>query len=78
MKEGYFLINKNMKKILILGGFLSVLFGSIIMNDANAQTMTCSLIPGSVTYFPDMVCALYSCPNGETVQACNMRGVVIK
>ena len=67
-----------MKKILILGSFLIVLFGSITMNDANAQTMTCSLIPGSVTYFPDMVCALYSCPNGETVQACNIRGVVVK
>ncbi len=67
-----------MKKILILGTFLIVLLGSTVGNQTNAQTMSCSLIPGSVTYFPDMVCALYSCPNGETVQACNLRGVVIR
>ena len=63
---------------MILGVFLMVLLGSMSTNDANAQTMRCRLVEGSITYFPNMVCALYSCPNGETVQACNMREVVIK
>lgn len=78
MKGVYFPKKRNMKKILILGRSLLMFFGNTATNEANAQTMRCSLIEGSVTYFPDMVCALYSCPNGETVQACNMRTVVIK
>ncbi|RAI92202.1 hypothetical protein LV83_01431 [Algoriphagus yeomjeoni] len=43
-----------------------------------AQTMTCTLIPDSITYFPDgMVCALYDCPNDEIVQACNLPEVPV-
>jgi len=65
-----------MKKIFVFVFGLAMTLG--FAQDANAQTMTCTLVEGSITYFPDMVCALYSCPNGETVQSCNMRGVIIK
>lgn len=56
---------------------LLILGGGFAFNVVNAQTMTCTLIPGSITRSPDMVCALYSCPNGEQVQSCNLPEVEV-
>ncbi|MDF2158658.1 hypothetical protein [Algoriphagus sp. CAU 1675] len=67
----------NLKMGVLCLGF----FGMFFLNTpkAEAQTMTCTLVPGSIIYYPDgMVCASYSCPNGETVQACNLPEVGVE
>jgi hypothetical protein len=70
-----------MKKAILKLGILGLsLIGTFFVNvsEVEAQTMSCTLDPDSITYFPDgMVCALYDCPNGETVQACNLPEVPV-
>jgi|GEM_PF-3674353 len=65
-------------KIKLFGFLMAiVLSGSIsIYSSLHAQTMTCTLIPGSATYDPTtgFHCALYNCPNGEQVQSCHVHG----
>ena len=67
-------------KLKLFGFLLAiVLTGSIsTYSTVSAQTMTCNLVPGSITYFENMVCALYDCPNGERVQACNLPPVGVQ
>jgi|GEM_PF-5536502 len=71
-----------MKKLILKLGILSLgMFGAFFVStsEVEAQTMTCVFRSGSITYFPDgMVCALYDCPNGEVVQACNLPPVGVQ
>ncbi|WP_153231838.1 hypothetical protein [Algoriphagus machipongonensis] len=47
---------------------------------AEEETMTCVLIPGSETIDPitGIQCALYNCPNGEQVQSCHLPPVTVE
>lgn len=68
-------------KFKLFGFLLAIAFAGTIStySPVSAQTMTCTFIPGSITYFENgMVCALYSCPNGETVQSCNLPPVGVE
>lgn len=71
-----------MKKLILKLGILSLgMFGAFFVStsEVEAQTMTCSLVPGSRTLTSDGYwCALYDCPNGERVQACNLPPVSVQ
>jgi hypothetical protein len=70
-----------MKKTILKLGILGLsLIGAFFVNvsEVDAQTMTCTLVEGSITLTSDgYYCALYDCPNGETVQACNLPEVPV-
>ena len=67
-------------KLKLFGFLLAIsLTGSISpYSTVSAQTMACNLVPGNITYFENMVCALYYCPNGERVHACNLPAVGVQ
>jgi len=70
-----------MKRSVLKIGILAFgFFGAFFVNvsEVEAQTMTCTLVEGSITLTSDgYYCALYDCPNGETVQSCNLPEVPV-